>query len=126
MRRTGALAASWTAPAVEAFYEALFNAAPTFATTTSFVMQEGTSKIVFKGSFAVTPFFPPTITSGTIKGFAVYADGVKMSEASGYSLDYHALIDGLAAVKADPANSVQALLRPYLLGSHDRERLRRK
>jgi Ca2+-binding RTX toxin-like protein len=100
-----------SAPAVEAFYEALFDAAPSFASTTGFVMQAGTSKIVFKGSFAVTPFFPPSIISGTIKGFEVYADGVKMSEASGYGLAYHAFADGLAAAKSDPEHHLEAFFK---------------
>ena len=89
--------------AIVAFYEALFEApAPTFATTSSFVLQDGASKIVFEGSFQVTQVFPPSITGGTITGFKVYDNDVQMFEASGYGLDFHALMDGLAAVKANP------------------------
>lgn len=97
------------APAIGAFYEALFNASPSFATTTGFVMQEGTSKIVFEGSFSVTPFFPPAVTGGTIKGFAVYVGDMKMIEVSGYGLDYQTLMDGLAAAKAGTPSDVEEL-----------------
>jgi Ca2+-binding RTX toxin-like protein len=63
-------------------------------------MHEGTSKIVFEGSFSVTPFFPPSIADGTIRGFTVYVSDVKVIEASGYGLGYQTLMNGLAAMKA--------------------------
>jgi Ca2+-binding RTX toxin-like protein len=96
------------APAIGAFFEALFNASPTFATAAGFVMQEGTSKIVFEGSFSVTPFFPPSVIGGTITGFTVFDAGVKMIEASGYGLDHKTFVDGLAAAKADPQTGFDA------------------
>jgi Ca2+-binding RTX toxin-like protein len=96
------------APATGAFFEALFDASPTFATATGFIMQEGTSKIAFEGSFSVTAFFPPSVTGGTITGFTVFKAGVKMIEASGYGLDYQTFMGGLAAAKADPQNGFDA------------------
>ncbi len=91
------------ASAINAFFQSFGAAGPTFATTSSFVLQDGGSKIVFEGSLQVTQVFPPSITGGTITGFKVYDDNdVPMFEASGYGLDFNVLMDGLAAVKANP------------------------
>ncbi len=96
------------APAFVAFFKAL-QGPPTFATTTGFIMQDGDRKILFEGSFSVTPFFPPSVTGGTIKGFSVYAGGAKMIEVSGHALDYHDLMDSLAALEADPQQNIDDL-----------------
>ena len=90
------------ASAMTAFYQSFGAAGPTFATASSFVMQDGPSKIVFDGSFEVTQIFPPSIAGGTITGFKVYGSDVLMFEASGYGLDFHSLMNGLAAAKANP------------------------
>lgn len=96
-------------PAIVAFIDALFTASPSFATATSFVMQQGTSKIVFEGTFTVTPFFPPSITNGKIAGFSLYVGDVMVIEASGHGLGYQTLMNGVAAAKAGTQSDVDAL-----------------
>lgn len=78
--------------------EALISAIATqnivVATTTAFVMQEGSYNLIFQGNFTVNGY---ALTGGTITGFKAFTAGVLIHEATGYSIDAKTFQTSLAA-----------------------------
>ena len=81
-------------------YAALFAALCTGVilggSSSSFTMKDGPKVVIFQGSFTLTN---GVITSGTISGFRVYYNSPadKLMDVSGYSIDFNAFKQALAA-----------------------------
>jgi Ca2+-binding RTX toxin-like protein len=75
------------------FEDALLNGAFQAATTSSFILDAGLARTVFKGSFTVSG---GVVTGGTVTGFTAYSGDTKIIKANGYALSATALIDGIA------------------------------
>ena len=80
----------------EALFDALGTGVILGGSSSSFTMKDGPEVVIFQGSFTLAN---GVITAGTISGFRVYYNSPadKLMDVSGYSIDFNAFKQALAA-----------------------------